>query len=348
MGRFYKTKSVSNESQLQVFEIEESKPYLFRVINAATLYPFRVFIEGHPTLTIEASDGHDIVNDVHTASDKLDVESFIIYPGERFDFTLRAEQEPRSYLFVAETLEVLGSSVDEYHAAEAILHYANTPYIANPQKATSNRCSPSRPCITFNCPFLYYPLGTNRICWNFDKQAYGKDTESLFKEVYNVSKTLFFNFGFNGDLEFNPGSVNGHQFVFPAEPILYRSYDAARGCEKAKCGQDNVCQCTLYERVKKDVAYQLVLSNIGDGHPNSIPGIKLRNPPMKDTIVISSGGYVIIRLKASNPGPWFFHSQVDLHTTFGMAMVLHVGPYSASPMLENSQTCWISKTYSNW
>ena len=64
---------------------------------------------------------------------------------------------------------------------------------------------------------------------------------------------------------------------------------------------------------------------------------------MKDTIVIPSGGYVIIRLKASNPGPWFFHSQVDLHTTFGMAMVLHVGPYSASPMLENSQTCWVQR-----
>mgnify|MGYP003686564855 FL=1 len=236
MGRFYKTKSTSNESPLQVFEIEESKPYLFRAITAATLYPFRVYIDGHPTLTMEASDGHDILNDVHTASTKLNVESFIIYPGERFDFTLYADQEPGSYLFVAETLEVLGSSVDEYHAAEAILHYANTPNITNTQKATSNKCSPSRPCITFNCPFLYYPRGTNRICWNFHEQAYSKDTGSLFKEVYNVSKTLFFNFGFNGDLEFNPGSVNGRQFVFPAEPVLYRSYHAARGCNTADCG----------------------------------------------------------------------------------------------------------------
>ena len=293
--------------------------------------------------------------------------------------------------------------MDEYHAAEAILHYANTPNITNPQKASSNKCSPSRPCITFNCPFLYYPRGTNRVCWNFDKQAYSKDTEPLFKEVYNVSKTLFFNFGFNGDLKFNSGSINGHQFVFPAEPILYRTYDAARVCENANCGQDKVCQCTFYESFKKDVAYQLVLSNIGDGqgwsepihlhgynffvvkigfgiydnvsamwlretndircdekmkssmcnserwnrsswdNANSIPGVKLKNPPIKDTIVIPSGGYVIIRLKASNPGPWFFHSQVDLHTTYGMAMVFHIGPYSASPMLANPQTCWVQR-----
>ena len=97
MGRFYKSKSIkNNESTLQVFGVEESKPYLFRVISTATLYPFRVYIEGHPSLTIEASDGHDIVNNGHTTSNKLFVESFIIYPGERIDFTLHADQEPNS------------------------------------------------------------------------------------------------------------------------------------------------------------------------------------------------------------------------------------------------------------
>ncbi|XP_078312878.1 uncharacterized protein LOC111102119 [Crassostrea virginica] len=403
MGRFYRTKSLSNESPLQIFEVEESKPYLFRVISAATLYPFRVYIEGHPVLTIEASDGHDIVNNVHTASTKLVVESFIIYPGERIDFTVHAVQEPGTYLLVAESLEVLDPSVDEYHAAEAILHYAKTPYISNPPKATPNTCTLSKPCITFNCPFLYYPQGANRICWNLDSDAYSKNPEIDFQEVYNVSQTLFFNFGFNGDLVRNPGSVNGRQFVFPAEPVLYRTYGVARGCEKANCGQDAVCQCTFYERLEKDVSYQLVLSNIGDGQgwsqpihlhgtgffvvkigfgtydrvsakylqetndihcdgrmkpsmcnserwkvstwdtPNAIPGIKLKNPPIKDTIVVPSGGYVVIRFKAKNPGPWFFHSQVDLHTSNGMAMIFQVGPVSESPMVDNPHACWVQK-----
>ncbi|XP_078312879.1 uncharacterized protein LOC111102118 [Crassostrea virginica] len=403
MGRFYRTNSTSNESPLQIFEVEESKPYLFRVISAATLYPFRVYIEGHPTLTIEASDGHDIVNNVHTASTKLVVESFIIYPGERIDFTLQAVQEPSTYLLVAESLEVLDSSVDEYHAAEAILHYAKTPYISNPPKATPNICTSTKPCITLNCPFLYYPQGTNRICWNLHSEAHSKNPELDFREVYNVSKTLFFNFGFNGDLVRNPGSVNGRQFVFPNEPILYRPYDPARGCEKANCGQDNVCQCTFYETLDKNVAYQIVLSNIGDGQgwsqpihlhgnyffvvkvgfgtydrlsakylqetndihcdgrmkpsmcnserwkesswddPNSILDIKLNNPPIKDTIVVPSGGYVVFRFKASNPGLWFFHSQVDLHTTNGMAMILQVGPSQEFPKLNDSQTCWAQR-----
>ena len=79
-------------------------------------------------------------------------------------------------------------------------------------------------------------------------------------------------------------------------------------------------------------------------NPNSIPGIKLKNPPIKDTIVVPSGGYVVIRFKANNPGPWFFHSQVDLHTTNGMAMIFQVGPVSESPTVDNPQACWLNDT----
>ena len=77
--------------------------------------------------------------------------------------------------------------------------------------------------------------------------------------------------------------------------------------------------------------------------PNSILDIKLKNPPIKDTIVVPSGGYVVIRFKASNPGLWFFHSQVDLHTTNGMAMFLQVGPSQEFPKLNDSQTCWAQR-----
>lgn len=47
-----------------------------------------------------------------------------------------ASQKPGSYLIVAESLENMDSSVNEYHAAEAILYYAGTPVIRNPPKAT--------------------------------------------------------------------------------------------------------------------------------------------------------------------------------------------------------------------
>lgn len=405
MGRFYKTNTVNNEAPLQRFEVEQSKNYLFRVISAATLYPFRVYIEGHRELTILASDGFDIVKNNLTENNELVVESFIIHPGERFDVLVNASREPGSYLLVAESLEKLDSSVDEYHAAEAILHYTGSPVINNPPKATPNSCTLSIPCDIFNCPFLYYPLGTNRNCLTFDYDTYSKEAEkSNFQEVLNVKETLYFNFGFPGNLVKNTGSVNGRQFVFPAEPMLYRFDKIQAPCTNTHCGPDNVCRCTFYEVLEKNMAYQIVLSNIGDGkgwshpihlhgnhfyvvkmgfgrydrpsakfmeetndirctglstpnlcnkelwkpeawidNPNSIPGIKLSHPPIKDTIIVPSGGYVVIRFKANNPGPWFFHSQVNLHTTNGMGMVLYVGNYLKSPHSENPLVCWNDK-----
>lgn len=277
MGRFYKTNTVHNEAPLQNFDVEHSKNYLFRVISAATFYPFRAFIEGHRELTILASDGFDILKNNLTANSEIVVESFIIHPGERFDVLVNASQKPGSYLIVAESLENMDSSVNEYHAAEAILHYAGTPVIRNPPKATPNLCTLSAQCDIFNCPFLYYPLGTNRNCLTFDYDTYSQEEgESNFQEVLNVKETLYFNFGFPGDLVKNKGSVNGRQFMFPAEPMLYRYDKMIAQCENAHCGPDNVCRCTFYEFLKKDVTYQIGLSNIGDGkgwsHPIHLHG----------------------------------------------------------------------------
>lgn len=37
-------------------------------------------------------------------------------------------------------------------------------------------------------------------------------------------------------------------------------------------------------------------------HGDNIPGLNLVNPPLKDTVIVPRNGYVIIRLKANNPG----------------------------------------------
>ena len=47
--------------------------YRFRVVSAATLYPFRVYIHGHNELTIRASDGFEIVTGVKEDSMEITV-----------------------------------------------------------------------------------------------------------------------------------------------------------------------------------------------------------------------------------------------------------------------------------
>ncbi|XP_063436411.1 uncharacterized protein LOC134717846 [Mytilus trossulus] len=55
----------------------------------------------------------------------------------------------------------------------------------------------------------------------------------------------------------------------------------------------------------------------------NIPGINLKDPVRKDSIVVPYGGYVIIRIEARNPGVWFMHCHIDQHMVEGMALMLN-------------------------
>jgi hypothetical protein len=74
------------------------------------------------------------------------------------------------------------------------------------------------------------------------------------------------------------------------------------------------------------------------------------NPPQKDTIIVPTGGYVVIRFKADNPGLWFFHCHIDLHNTNGMGMMINESPESHMPVPKDfprNQSrcqCWSSQT----
>ncbi|XP_062566058.1 uncharacterized protein LOC134228421 [Saccostrea cucullata] len=395
-GRFYSTLTSNNGAPLETCLVEPNEHYRFRIISAATLYPFRVFVEGHPELNIIASDGYEIQRGFGSKSNNLIVESFIIHPGERFDFILKTDKNPRTYLLVAESIEVIPPNLNQYRAAEAIIQYKKSPFMY-PSKATYNPCSKENPCITFNCPFLYYPSETNRKCLSYD-DAFGNETTSNFDEVQNVDETLFFNFAFPGESGYTPGSVNGHQFEVPEFPLLSDQRISSE-CDRSICTDDSICTCTYTVELVQNNVYQFVLTNIGKGqgwsHPvhlhghyfyvlkmgfgtyNNITGkfitqtddiacsgkrnycnsaswrndswnknasfitnLKTKFPPKKDTVIVPTGGYVVIRFKADNPGAWFFHCHIDLHNTNGMAMVLLEAKENYPPEPENFQSCW--------
>lgn len=86
-----------NQTPLTWYNVTKGETVRFRVIGSGSLYPLRVSVDSHP-ITIIASDGHDVA---HTA-----VESFIINPGERFDFLLTANQSVHNYWIRANSIEV--------------------------------------------------------------------------------------------------------------------------------------------------------------------------------------------------------------------------------------------------
>ncbi|CAG2237756.1 unnamed protein product [Mytilus edulis] len=329
-GRFYNSLTAHNQAPLTTYDVEPNTYYRFRVIGAATLYPFRVYIQGHESIRIVASDGFEI--------EPIEVDSLIIHLGERIDFILKTDQVSGNNLLVAETLEVEPASLNQYHAAEAIIYYTDTTVNLNPPKGSPNSCSQGKQCKIFNCPYLYYPPDQNRTCltWNDAKTI---DPNSNIEEVKGVAIERFYNFAFLGENGNTPWSVNGHHFL-PPTVAAYAEWDKVeQNC--GECSESSICECTYYDTIdtdNTDQVYQFVLTNIGNGagwsHPIHLHGHSFYVMKMgfasynssTGKLIPDRGAYVVIRFKADNPGLWFFHCHIDLHNTNGMGMMINESP----------------------
>ncbi|ONK63652.1 uncharacterized protein A4U43_C07F17480 [Asparagus officinalis] len=116
---------------------------------------------------------------------------------------------------------------------------------------------------------------------------------------------------------------------------------------------------TKVKRVRYNATVEMVLQNtaiIGiESHPMHLHGFNffvlaqgfgnynegrdwrkfnLWNPQERNTIAVPPGGWAVIRFRADNPGQWLMHCHLDLHLSWGLAMVFQVdnGPDPSSTL----------------
>ncbi|CAN4118240.1 unnamed protein product [Withania somnifera] len=64
---------------------------------------------------------------------------------------------------------------------------------------------------------------------------------------------------------------------------------------------------------------------LGNFNPKTDPkNFNLVDPVERNTIGVPSGGWVAIRFRADNPGVWFMHCHLEIHTTWGLKMAFLV------------------------
>ncbi|XP_057293169.1 LOW QUALITY PROTEIN: uncharacterized protein LOC130621834 [Hydractinia symbiolongicarpus] len=361
------------ETPLTMYNVTPGKSYRFRVIHTGTIYPLRISVDQHD-LTVMASDGYDLKPRV--------VESFIINPGERFDFLLKADKSDGNYWIRSDSIEVIQKGEVE-HTSKAILRYSG----ARASEPTSVRraCSSSSPCDVINCPFRYFPEGENINCILMSDLQNANSNDKVPSFIKNDSEEHFLNFAFPGENSITPGAVNGRKFLFPGINSLTRRGKGVGEyeCKNKDCGEDKICDCHYELKVEYGKTIQMVWLNVGKGagwsHPihlhghsfyvlkmdyfpqnrttgallkdreqlsadikcngsklycndarwkneswqyGKVPGLNLKNPPRKDTLIIPTGGYAVIRIRSDNPGRWFMHCHIEVHSLNGMAMVL--------------------------
>ncbi|XP_070533730.1 uncharacterized protein [Ptychodera flava] len=129
----------------------------------------------------------------------------------------------------------------------------------------------------------------------------------------------------------HPVHIHGHHFY--VLKIGYAQYYANglyagdnQDIDCGDCGEDERCNSGKWR-------------NTSWGGDN-IPGLNLVNPPMKDTVIVPVGGYVVIRYVADNPGWWFVHCHIEMHQVEGMALMIKEGDESEmKPPPRNFRTC---------
>jgi len=116
----------------------------------------------------------------------------------------------------------------------------------------------------------------------------------------------------------HPIHLHGHSFH--VLKMGYGRYDGLTGMRSfPHDNSDIACKgppFPCYEADWKDKSFK------GD----NIPGLNLVNPMQKDTLLISTGSYAVIRFRSLNPGKWFMHCHLEVHTMDGMAIILNEAP----------------------
>jgi len=68
----------------------------------------------------------------------------------------------------------------------------------------------------------------------------------------------------------------------------------------------------------------VLAQGLGTFTPGNTSAYNLVDPVARNTIAVPTGGWVVIRFLANNPGMWFFHCHLDAHVPMGLGMVFAV------------------------
>lgn len=382
-GRYYDPQTGEhNEAPLRVFEVQEGKSYRFRVINAASVYSYRVSVDNH-NITVIASDGKMVV--------PVEVESFWVHPGERFDFLLHATARKGKYM-------IRGVAEDSINPipAEAVLHYLG----AEPDvgiNSERSQCNETESCTVLNCPFQFYLNNPKLRCLAVEELV--SDITNAIPEYQEGGfQEFFLNFAIHG-AETYPATVNNIQFLQPTVSALSQSNEIIKPCSKSVCKENKTCTCTNILDLIHNNTVQFVFMNMGKrqswhtismhGHSfyvlkmgfanynkttgefisqneditcggnatedetfcnepswsnpewrnGNVSGLNLADPPRKDTVVVPYGGYVVLRIKADNPGFWMIKSNSLLESLNGMAVLMNESFSYLPDVPKNFPTC---------
>ncbi|CAH4037261.1 L-ascorbate oxidase-like [Pieris brassicae] len=321
---------INGQDYTKIF-VMHSYAYRLRLINAIALEcPVLISIDGH-MVTVVASDGKP-VQPVTTSTVRL-------YPGERMDIVVRADQPSGGYW-----LQVEGENQCDGLKTHSMFLYQGFNYTSMIEQNPNTEVD--KDDIVFGQKLISYKDVTllpsvKSVYLGIDKHSVEvKDADLDFRYLSDVvPKKPFFPTALS--LKEGVVQINGRNFLYPNAPLLMKPRDVFKdiACSVETHKHKDV-QCLQILRANQNEQLELILVNEGvhsnDSYtfhmhglpmyvvatwqsPAGLPLSKeefekldrggliernLQNPPMKDTVTVPNKGFTIVRINPDHGGHW--------------------------------------------
>ncbi|XP_020251265.1 L-ascorbate oxidase-like [Asparagus officinalis] len=320
-----------------VFRVLPNKTYRVRIASITSLASLNLAIGNHKMMLVEA-DGNYVK--------PFTVKDMDIYSGESYSVLITTDQNPSSNYWIS--VGVRGR-LPKTNPALAILNYGPN----SPRKLPSSAppITPTWNDYAHSKNFTYKILsrqGTVKPPTKYDRQMIFLNTQNKIDghikwSINNISLVLPPT-PFLGSISYGlKGAFNAQK---PPENFP-RFYDVMKPPQNPNTTQgSNVYQLKLNSTV--DVILQnanALAGNVSEIHPWHLHGhdfwvlgygdgrftkkdiakFNLKNPPLRNTVVIFPYGWTALRFVADNPGVWAFHCHIEPHLHMGMGVVFSEG-----------------------
>ncbi|KAE9447949.1 hypothetical protein C3L33_20164, partial [Rhododendron williamsianum] len=334
-----------SEKYTFAMEVEYGKTYLLRIINAALNDELFFAIAGHSMTVVE-------IDAVYVKP--FTTQAILITPGQTTNVLIKADQPPNRYFMAARAFEDAQITVDN-KTATAILQYRGIPNTVLPtlpllpasndtkfaMSYNSKLKSLNTPQFPANVPLqidrhLFYTigLGMNKCltCQNGTQVVASLNNITFVMPKVGLLQAHYFNTSgvFRTDFPDKPPTP----FNYTGAPLT-ANLGTTTGTRLTKLAFNSTVEVVLQDTNLLFVEshpfhlhgfnFFVVGTGIGNFDPQKDPAkFNLVDPPERNTVGVPTGGWIAFRFRADNPGVWFMHCHLELHTMWGLKMAFVV------------------------
>ncbi|MBA0741967.1 hypothetical protein Gogos_015084 [Gossypium gossypioides] len=279
--------------------VTKGKNYLLRIINAA-LNMEHFFMVANHTMTVVETDGE------YTKPFKTTF--LMLTPGQTYNVLIKADQSIGKY-FMAMAPYMPAKNVPFLKKTSyGILRYAS-PTVKVDKLARKSHVKTSMTPLEPIIPNVNDTASVQAFSDQV-KRLYPNHQWSPVDVPLRIDKTLFFTIGFN---------------VVDTQPAIGTQVSILEhGWAVQVIFQDTGTVGTEKHPIHLH-GFSFYLLGTGLGNYNSSTALlNLYDPPYRNTVGVPVGRWAVIRFRADNPGMWFMHCHLEVHTTWGLSMAFLV------------------------